>query len=175
MLGDKIIFEFLYSFSHKTMAIDWFFIFLAKYVVYLIVLIFIFNVLFKLDGLKKKISIILLTAFSIIISRGVLTEVIRFFYNAPRPFDNPNIQSLIGHESGFSFPSGHMTFLIPIALWNFSINKKLGIWLSVLTILVGLGRVTSGVHYPIDIFGGIVVGVIGFYSAKFLLKKTVSK
>ncbi len=154
------------------MFIDWFFIFLAKYLIYLIILIFIFNILFKLDGLKKKISLSLLTMFSVIISRGVLTEVIRFFYNAPRPLDNPNIQSLIGHESGFSFPSGHMAFLIPIALWSFSINKKLGIWLSVLTLLVGIGRIISGVHYPVDIWGGIVVGIIGFYFARFLFRKT---
>ncbi|MBI2593009.1 MAG: phosphatase PAP2 family protein [Candidatus Colwellbacteria bacterium] len=171
MSADKAIFDFIYGLSHRATALDWLFIFSAEYLIYFILLAVLFYLLFKVSGRKNQISLSLLGILSLIISRGILTEVIRFFYNVPRPFQESGVQALIRHEALGSFPSGHMAFLTPIVLLIFSLNRKLGIWLGISTLIVGFGRVAAGVHFPSDILGGIIVGVLGFYLAKLILRK----
>ncbi|MFC1760215.1 phosphatase PAP2 family protein, partial [Candidatus Neomarinimicrobiota bacterium] len=64
-------------------------------------------------------------------------------------------------QGGFSFPSGHAqgstTLWLMLALL---IRKK---WINYLTaimiILVSLSRLYLGVHYPIDILGGVLIGM----------------
>lgn len=168
MFADKAIFDFLYGLSHRATLLDWLFIFFAKYLVYFIVLAVLFYLLFKVSGRKNQISLFLLGLLSLIISRGILTEVIRFFYNVPRPFQESGVQALISHEASGSFPSGHMALLTPLVLLVYGLNKKFGIYLGVFTLLVGLSRVAAGVHYPSDVLGGVVIGVIGFYFTKLV-------
>jgi len=44
-------------------------------------------------------------------------------------------------------------------LWFNLKNKKLGVVFMVLGVLMGLARIYCGVHYPSDIFAGIIIGV----------------
>lgn len=65
-------------------------------------------------------------------------------------------------QGGFAFPSGHAqgstTLWLMLALL---IRKKWINYLAVIMIiLVSLSRLYLGVHYPIDIFGGLLIGVL---------------
>ncbi len=172
MSADKSIFDLIYGLSHENGFVDWLFVFAAQYLTYLIVVVALIYLLFKAGSFKDKVSIFLRGTLAVIISRGILTEIVRFFIERPRPLNDPAVQALISHDPASSFPSGHMAFLVPIAFMIFTLNKKLGIWLGVLTLIVGFSRIASGVHYPLDIFGGIVIGVIGFYFTQLILRKT---
>jgi len=50
-------------------------------------------------------------------------------------------------------------------------NKKWGIGFFIATILITLGRVMAGVHYPSDILGGALVGVAVAYTVLYLTRK----
>jgi len=104
-----------------------------------------------------------------ILSRGIITEGIRFFWHRPRPFISHSTNLLLNHDNSGSFPSGHMTFIFALAAVVYFYNKKIGWLLFVLSFLAGLARVFVGVHYPLDILGGIIIGV---FSA-WLIKKIV--
>jgi undecaprenyl-diphosphatase len=58
-------------------------------------------------------------------------------------------------------------------------NKKWGIWFVIAAILMNISRIVAGVHYPSDILGGAVVGImVGYlvvYSAKKWKPKEIGK
>jgi undecaprenyl-diphosphatase len=47
------------------------------------------------------------------------------------------------------------------------VNKRLAYFLYTAGLIVGIARVAGGVHYPSDILGGIILGIIiGFVTYK---------
>ncbi len=93
---------------------------------------------------------------------GMLTSyVISLFYYHSRPFvDNLGTQ-LVEHAPDSSFPSDHTTFIFSISvmlLFNQS-TRNIGSVLCFLSFISGLSRVFVGVHFPLDIFGAILVAI----------------
>lgn len=105
------------------------------------------------------------------IARVIITELIRFLWNNPRPFDALSFSPLIS-EKGASFPSGHAAFFFAIAfaLWFSRGKLKGGAWISAImfiaAVLNGIARVSAGVHWPTDILGGVMVGLLGAVFAR---------
>lgn len=65
-----------------------------------------------------------------------------------------------------SFPSGHAAVAFAIAFtWAF-MDPKAARWLFPAAVLVALGRVYVGVHYPFDVDAGAVVGLIAALVAR---------
>jgi len=89
----------------------------------------------------------------------ILSEVLKNILQASRPFLVEKIVPLY-KETGFSFPSDHMSLFTGIAVAMFIIDKRAGYVFSLIAILIGVSRIVIGVHYPVDIMGGVVVGLI---------------
>src|SRR5258708_24900384 len=105
------------------------------------------------------------------VSRGIVTELIRYFYHHERPFSFYNFTPLIP-EVGWSFPSGHAAWFFALATVIWYVNRKWGVWYFVLSVVMGIARIYVGVHWPLDVLGGIVAGVVvgGVVSFLFLKK-----
>ena len=73
---------------------------------------------------------------------------------------------------GYSFPSTHSASVL--ALYGSLAHeiKKKWAWIVAvaLTLLVGISRVATGMHYPTDVFGGWALGLIGIVVFRFLDK-----
>jgi undecaprenyl-diphosphatase len=67
----------------------------------------------------------------------------------------PNIQA-------GSFPSSHTAVAIGIATALSFYNVPLGVAAFLMAMTVAFGRVAAGMHYPTDVLGGAVVGVLAF-------------
>ena len=86
----------------------------------------------------------------------------------PRPYADENgffypLWQLMGAhtESDKSFPSGHTTAAFATMTPVFLLGKKRWSWLAlVFGLLMGLSRIYLVVHYPSDILGGLIVGMI---------------
>ena len=171
---DKELFNFFYGLTGQSRALDWLFIFFAKYLFWLIVFWFIWVIFTKKDWgdawpvWKNRFQYLSLAFISFLISRGIVTNVIDNLLQSPRPFAALGVEALINHANVNSFPSGHMASLIPIALTLFIVRRSSGIWVLIATLAVGLARVITGVHWPSDILGGIAVGILSF-SAVYLV------
>ncbi|SCK15774.1 phosphatase PAP2 family protein [Vogesella sp. LIG4] len=76
----------------------------------------------------------------------------------PRPFAIGLAPNWINHAADSSFPSDHMTVCCAIAFsWLASGWRWLGRSSLVLALLVALGRIYLGVHYPLDMLGAALM------------------
>jgi len=119
---NRVLFDFINGATGRFFFVDWLFIFLSEALIYIIAIAFI-ALLFKIKDWKKRTNILALGILSVILSRGVITPLIRFFIESPRPFVALGIDSLVSHSPTPSFPSGHITFILPLAMALFYINK----------------------------------------------------
>lgn len=92
-----------------------------------------------------------------------------FFYE----LNGEKIKLLIDAESSFSFPSGHTLASFEAATALLLNKRKLGIIALVLAILIAFSRMYLFVHYPTDILGGIVLGVINGVLATYIVTKVI--
>ncbi len=102
---DQQIFFWLYNLAHKNQLLDWLFVFLASYLIIFLVIVFLYF-LFKEKDWRRRFYFSALAIISVLLSRGIITDLIRYFYNKPRPFAVLDINSLIEHSATASFPSG---------------------------------------------------------------------
>ncbi len=161
------LFKFFFSLSGRGWLLDTLIIFLAKFLPYLLVLAFLFWMLSRKEW-KLRWLIAAEAAMAVIFSRWIITEAIRFFYHSQRPFVALNLIPLI-EESSYSFPSGHAAFFFALAMTIFYYNRKLGWWFFAFAAANGLARITSGIHWPLDVLGGAAIGILsGFLIHKLL-------
>ena len=74
-------------------------------------------------------------------------------------------------EDGFSFPSGHATATMAAMTAVFLCCNKKYSWIGfIFVILMGISRNYLMVHYPSDILGGVISGLIGAVIAYYITK-----
>lgn len=122
------------------------------------VLIYVYIIIYTFidRGLLECARVVLLPLITLI-----LVTVFRKRVDAKRPSLGDGIEPLIKtRKVSESFPSRHTASLAIIAMAGLYVNLRLGVLLWILTLLQGLIRIISGAHYPKDIAGGIVVGLV---------------
>ena len=121
--------------------------------------------------------------FAIAISLNILISsttyiIVKSIFQRPRP---PIDERLI-EEAGYSFPSGHTTnnvafyglaiYLICTNVKNKLLRNVLCCILAFIPLVIAFSRVYLRVHYPSDIIGGIILGVVCLtLFIKFIYKK----
>ena len=80
-----------------------------------------------------------------------------------RPFVERGLEAGAAYIDNPGFPSDHALFamFLALAVWYGSRNRRLGLVLIGLTLVVCLGRVLALVHTPLDVVGGILVACVG--------------
>jgi undecaprenyl-diphosphatase len=164
---DTVLFNMIYNLSGS-----WFdnlailFTYIGEiYIIYL----FALALFIKKD---KKAALYLLPA---LILNTLLTGILKYGINRPRPFQALGQESLI-HATSPSFPSGHTsrTFVLATVLSKF--HPKFAKYLYSFAIIMALSRVYIGVHYPLDIISGAILGIsVGMLVLRLPLKKYIKK
>ncbi|MBI2054777.1 MAG: phosphatase PAP2 family protein [Candidatus Sungbacteria bacterium] len=110
-------------------------------------------------------------AAALIVRFGVV-EIIRLWIFSPRPFALlGETLRLIPHEASSSFPSGHAAFFFSLAASFWFYHRKSAYVLALAALLIGVARVMAGVHWPTDIIGGAVIGLVFGSITEFLIRK----
>ena len=118
--------------------------------------------LFILGGWTgKKTAVVIAVSMLVLIPIGALAKDI---IARPRPVI-PQVDFLIAADKEFSFPSGHALIVsagAAVALILFRNTPKqlvVSIILAIEAALVCISRIYVGGHYPLDVIGGILLGV----------------
>lgn len=131
--------------------------------------------------LKKKIWIVLIAiAFLVFLTDGITSSFMKPYFQRLRPSHESNLKDdihLVQDENGnlykggqYGFASSHAanTFGLAMFLWllfhkQWKYVRLLFFW----AFLVSYTRIYLGVHYPLDILAGALVGVLcAFFMAK---------
>ncbi|OHA01356.1 MAG: hypothetical protein A3C11_01770 [Candidatus Sungbacteria bacterium RIFCSPHIGHO2_02_FULL_49_12] len=157
-MADISFFHYLNSLAGQSSGFDFIVVLVGQYVPY--VLGFLPFLLFRKQGWSKETRshVGFIYAYAII-ARFVVTPIIRYFIISPRPFLTPGVRQLIFNETSSSFPSGHAVFFFALATGLWFYDRRLGLIAGIVALLVSTARVIAGVHWPVDIVGGFVVGV----------------
>lgn len=116
----------------------------------------------------------LYVSFSLFLS-NVINICLKESFHIPRPIGEEGIRSLRVHTAGgFAFPSGHTqaTTSFWVSIMKSFKRKYLYITGSILIILVGISRLYLGVHWPKDVIGGIIFGILSVYLTFYILNYT---
>ena len=86
-----------------------------------------------------------------------------------------SVSLLIPFPSEYSFPSGHTLNGFTAAVTLFLFYKKPGIIAIIIAGLIAFSRMYLFVHYPTDILGGIVIGIIDACVVVFITRYSIKK
>lgn len=160
MITDVALFEAIHGFAGKSVILDGIGIFFSQFAIATFPL-FLFGV--PRTG-RRETLVRLLIAIS---CAFFINTVIGAIFFRPRPFVTLEFEPLITlFLNGKSFPSDHTAIAFAWAAGLWQTNRWLGLTCSLLALAVGVSRVFVGVHYPVDIIGGIVVGVASLSIAR---------
>lgn len=153
---DAFIFGKINDFALENYWLDTLGIFFAEYLVYVLVFLLFLLLIWNF----KKYWLMVTLAFTAGAVARAFTELIRFLWARPRPFVENHVSLLIDNLNSAAFPSGHAAFFFGISTVLYFYNKKIGALFFVASFLISLGRVFCGIHWPLDILGGFLVGIL---------------
>lgn len=120
-------------------------------------------------GIMSAIAIIFATTFNNVILKGI--------FERTRPYEVvTGLNCVIENMKSFSFPSGHTSssFAMGTILYT-QLPRKYGIPALILAGLIAFSRMYLGVHYPTDIIGGMLTGIVSALIVIFVYKKLKKK
>lgn len=157
-LNEKAFF-YLNNFAGQNLVNDSIIIFLANDLGYILLFAFVYFLIKHKDKKQgsREVAMIVTTA----IAAWFVAKIYKYVFPSMRPFErlDGEMVKLFDHGGNDSFPSGHATFFSALAMATYFYHKKIALLLGIGAIVIGVTRIISGVHFPIDILGGFFLGV----------------
>ncbi|MDO4530697.1 MAG: phosphatase PAP2 family protein [Bacillota bacterium] len=127
------------------------------------------GLLLLLFGIKKKNwrQRGLFVLFSLAANFLLCNLILKPLVDRTRPYVVWDYTPLIPPVGDASFPSGHTSASFAAATALYCIDKRWGIAAYILSVLIGFSRLYLGVHFPLDVFCGAILGAA---SAKLVQK-----
>lgn len=107
----------------------------------------------------------------------ICNVIIKPIVARPRPYSvNKTIKLLVAPLKDYSFPSGHTaaSFASVSALY-FAGRKRMEAGALVLSVLIAFSRLYLYVHYPTDVLGGLIIGLLCGWIADVIIKKQMER
>ena len=105
-------------------------------------------------------------SLSLLVTRGL-----KSYFGTERPYVANGSEALIQWApTDAGFPSGHTAVAMTIAVVLLPLDATWGMGFLVVAISIGFSRVLGGVHTPLDIIGGILVGILCAMISWFTVK-----
>lgn len=127
------------------------------------------GILLYFFGGKKGKSVSKILILSLIVSYLII-QLIKLGVMRPRPYDTLSSLVVIGHEFDYSFPSGHTANMTVL---SYILGKEYGHLklFMIFPVIIAITRLYLGVHYPSDVIGGFIIGLILAYICENIFSK----
>jgi len=112
---------------------------------------------------RDKVQKAVLMAAMSIGFAGAMVDICNIFYTRPRPFMTlpaSSVHILFYRPTDSSFPSNFASIMFAFVIPVIFANRKYGLWLLGLALITSFGRVFMGIHYPLDVTAGAVIGIL---------------
>ena len=86
--------------------------------------------------------------------------IINVLYSRPRPFVDLDVSMLFYQPTDPSFPSNGTAAAFALAAAGWGVNRRVGYFMLAAAGLYGFARVYAGVHYPLDVIAGALIGMV---------------
>lgn len=108
---------------------------------------------------------------------GLVSLIIKKLVHSPRPFvADASFEPLFTVSSLYdSFPSGHTAFFFALAFGAFALHRRSSVLILLAAMGIALSRIIAGVHYPVDILGGIIIAALSVWLSKALIYPYLEK
>jgi len=140
---------------------------------YLVFIMFFIIALFGLFGGLRDRKTLVLTILSIPLAYLII-NILNILVFEPRPFITLPIEALVPDPTTPSFPSRHATWSAVATFAPLFYKTRYFIFHLIFMILVGFSRIFVGVHYPLDVLSGFLVGLLAV-SLAWQIKKLISR
>lgn len=118
------------------------------------------------DKKKESIAVILCAALTILLCDQITSGLLKPLVARPRPSHDPSIMDSLSYVCGFragpyGFPSSHASNCFGLALLFALLlkHKAATVCLFTWAAICAYSRIYLGVHYPLDIFVGTIIGL----------------
>jgi len=112
------------------------------------------------DRIRREAAV---RAFCVAMLAQGINQLIGLMWTHPRPFMIGLGHTFLAHAPDSSFPSDHVTMFASIALTLLVVGVRSYGWLMVLAgVAVAWARVFVGVHFPLDMAGGVGVSLLAY-------------
>ena len=165
---DLFLFRTINQYAGRWPLFDNIGVFFAYYFEYFLIAFLVLLLLFRFGKYWKTV---IFSFISAVLARFVFVGIIRWIWQRPRPFVENTVNLLVNYSAEPSFPSGHAAFYFAIATIVFYKNRDIGALFFSGAVLICLARVFVGIHWPLDILAGAVIGVLSGWLIKRILKK----
>ncbi len=112
-----------------------------------------------LENLSRRWMNFILLLVSVL-SAKLASDAFKLYFKIARPeILNFNFHPLIT-LSDYGFPSSHAATFAALATTLFLIHRRAGVYAGILALIICSARILAGVHTPLDILGGYLLGVL---------------
>lgn len=130
---------------------------------------------------KKTGWIVLSAAILVLVSDQISANLIKNTVQRLRPCNEPSlnglVRTMVGCGKGYSFISAHATNHFAIAVFFSLLFKSYFKWTYLIALpwalLIAFSQVYVGVHYPLDVICGAILGSVLGYTAGAILSKKI--
>lgn len=110
---------------------------------------------------RMRYQIGMLTALTAMALSSLVVLISNALFHRPRPFDGlEDVTVLFYLPTDSSFPSNSAAAAFAIAAAVWCVNRGIGAAMFAAAGVYGFSRVYVGVHYPLDILGGIIIALV---------------
>jgi undecaprenyl-diphosphatase len=114
-----------------------------------------------LVGRVRGLRFLVLAVVSVVVADAIGTHIFKYSFLRARPcIALADVRLLVGCTNLPSFPSNHAVNASVLATLTTIYIPRLWLPATALAILVGYSRVYVGVHYPLDVLAGSVLGIV---------------
>jgi undecaprenyl-diphosphatase len=122
-------------------------------------------------GGGKGRFLVVSAGLGVLISDPLASRVLKSLFDRPRPCHGVDPSRLpLGCSDSFSFPSSHSVNIFCEATIVSLVFPRATPFAYLFAGLVGYSRVYVGVHYPFDVIGGALIGILTGYAVVRILR-----
>ena len=110
---------------------------------------------------------------SVCVTYLVTDAVLKPLFDTMRPFETMDVQPIVPAPDNASFPSGHTASSFAAATAMFLFDRRIGSVAGAYACLVGFSRMYLFMHWPADVVGGALVGILCTLFAVFSMYRLI--